>query len=226
VERFTAALMSRDLRPKGIADSVKYTENGQQLNIGDGLWATVSEIGENKLVLADPETGSAVFMGAIKELNINSFLTARLKILDGEITEIEALVMRDEYDDTRLGTLTLFGPRLEGLYKRESSTDLPGIFGQTIPPEERTDAKAMMATVQEKRGNLREQGTLITDVEGGLLVEMAFTDVPNQHTGQIDKALSGPYSIMGIQLHKIRGRKIVKTKSMIMPVTYQMRRGW
>jgi hypothetical protein len=226
VDQFVSALMSRNSNPKGIADSVKYTENGQRLNIGDGLWGTVSEIGENKLVLADPETCSAVFMGGIKELNINSFLTARLKMLNGEITEIEALVMRDEYDDTRLGTLTLFGPRLEGLYKRESSTDLPGIFGQTIPPDERIDTKAMLAAVQEKHGNIREQRTLITDVECGVLIEMAFTDVPNQHTRQIDKALSGPYSIMGIQLHKITGHKLTKTKSMIMPVTYQMKYGW
>jgi hypothetical protein len=226
VDRFLAALVSRDSKPKGIADSVKYTENGQQLNIGDGLWGTVSEVEQNKLVLADPETGSVVYMGCIKEYNINSFLTARLKILNGEITEIEAIVMRDEYDDTRLGTLTLFGPRLKGLYKQESCNDLPGIFGQIVPANERTDAPKMLTIVQEKYGKAPEQYTLITDVEYGLLLTMVIDNVSNQNNGPVEPALSGPYSIMRVHLHKIAGRNIVKTKTMIMPLTYKMRRGW
>ena len=226
VDQFLAALISRDLRPKGIADSVKYTENGQQLNIGDGLWGTASEIGEYKVMLADPETGSVGFFGCIKEYDVDAFLTARLKIQNDEIIEIEALVMRDEFTDARGGTLTMFGPRLEGMFKRENCTDLPGIFGQTLPPDERIDTKAMMSIVQEKRGNIREQHTLITDVEYGLLLEMTFSDVPNPNTGPVDPACSGPYSIIHSQLHKIRGHNMVKTKSMIMPVPYQMRRGW
>ncbi len=226
IDRFLEALLSRDLRPKGIAESVKYTENGQQLNIGDGLWGTVSGIGEYKVVLAEPETGSVGFMGCIKEYNVDAFLTARLKVRNDEIVEIEALVMRHEYDDARMGTLTLMGPRLEGLFKPGSCNDLPGIFGQPLPPEERTDAKTMMSIVQGKHGNIREQHILMTDVEYGLLLEMTFSDVPNPNTGPVDPALSGPYSVMGVQLHKIRGRTIVKTKSMMMPVLYKMKRGW
>ncbi len=226
VDRFLVALLSRDLRPEGIADSVKYTENGQQLNIGDGLWGTASGIGEYKVVLADPETGSVGFFGCIKEYDINSLLAARLNVRNGVITEIEALVIREEFINARLGTLTLSGPRLEGMYKPESCTDLPGIFGETLPPGERIDAKTMMSIVQEKRGNVREHHTLITDVECGLLLEMTFSDVPNPNSGPVDPALSGPYSIIRLQLHKIRGGNIIKTKSIIMPVPYKMKRGW
>jgi len=226
IDRFLMALVSRDLRPEGIADSVRYTENGQQLNIGDGLWGTVSEIGEYKVVLAEPETASVGFIGCVREYNVDALLTARLKIHNDEIVEIEVLVMRDEFIDARGGTLTMFGPRLEGTFKRESCTDLPGIFGQTLPLEERIDAKAMMSIVKEKHGNIREQHTLITDVEYGLLLEMTFSDVPNPNIGPVDPACSGSYSVMHSQLHKISGHNIVKTKSMFMPVPYKMRRGW
>jgi hypothetical protein len=226
VDQFLSALLSRDLKPKGIADSVKYTENGQQLAIGDGLWATASEVEEYKVVLADPETSSVGFLGCIKEYDVDSFLTARLKIQNGEITEIEALVMRDEFTDARGGTLTMFGPRLKGLYKRENCTDLPGIFGQAVPPDERIDSQVMISIVQEKCENMREQHTLITDVEYGLLLEMTFSDVPNPNTGPVDPASSGSYSILRSQLHKIKDHKIVQTKSMMMPVPYRMRRGW
>jgi hypothetical protein len=226
VDQFLVALVSRDLRPKGVADSARYTENGQRLNIGDGLWRTASEIGEHKVVLADPKTGSVGFFGCIKEYDVDSFVTARLRIKNDEIVEIEALVMRDEFANARGGTLTMFGPRLEGLFKSESCTDLPGIFGQTLPPDERIDAKAMISIVQQKRDNVREHHTLATDVEYGLLLEMTFSDVPNPNTGPVDPASSGPYSIMHSQLHKIRGHNIVKTKSMMMAVPYQMKRGW
>ena len=226
VERFLLALVSREPRPKGIADIVKYTENGQQLNIGDGLWGTASEIGENKVVLADPETGSVGFLGCIKEHNVDSFLTARLKIQNDEIIEIETLVMRDEFTDARGGTLTMFGPRLGGMYKRESCADLPGVFGQTLAADEHMDTKAMIWLVQEKRVNIREQYTLVADVERGLLLEMTFSDVPNPNTGPIDPASSGSYSMVRSQLHKIRGGKILETKSTFMPVPYEMKRGW
>jgi hypothetical protein len=84
----------------------------------------------------------------------------------------------------------------------------------------------MMSIVQEKRGNIREQHTLVTDTEYGLLLEVTFSDVPNSNKGPVDPALTGPYSIMRSQLHKIKGRKIVKTKSMMMAVPYKMSRGW
>jgi hypothetical protein len=226
VDRFLLALVSRDVRPKGIADAVKYSENGQDLNIGDGLWGTVSEIGQHKVVLADPETASVGFFGCIKEYNVDSFLTARLKIQNNEIVEIEALVMRDEFVDARGGTLTMFGPRLPGLYKSESCTDLPGAFAQVLLSDERSDARAMLSLVQKDRGNIREQHTLITDVEYGLLLETAFYDVPNSNTGTVDPAYSGSYSILRSQLYKIRSHKIVQTKSIIMAVPYRMKRGW
>jgi len=162
----------------------------------------------------------------IKEYDVKAFLAARLKVRDDEITEIETLVTRDEYNDARLGTLTLFGPRLEGANTGESCSDFPGIYGQTIPPGERIDAKTMTSIVQEKRGDIRERFTLIADTEYGTLMEMTFTDVPNLNTGRTDPALSGPYTLLRTQLHKISGRKVVKTKSLMMAAPYKMRRGW
>lgn len=228
VDRFLAALLSRDAKPKGLAASVRYTENGQQLNIGDAMWGTVSEISEHKVVLADPAAGTVGFCGCIKELNVEAFLTARLKVQNNEITEIEALVMRHEYNDARMGTMTLMGPRLEAgeSFKPGICNDLPGVFGEPVSPDERISAKAMIYIVQEKRGNVRERYTLVTDVEYGLLLEMEFSDVPNANTGPIDSALSGPYSVMRTQLHKISGQKIIKTKLVIMGIPYQMKRGW
>ena len=225
-DKFLAALLSRSLKPEGIAASVKYTENGQLLNIGDGLWGTASEIGEHKVVLADPETGSVGLMADIREYNVGGFLTARLKIRNGEITEIEALVMRHEFNDARMGTMTLMGPRLEGMYQPGSITDLPGMFGKALTPDERTDVKNMISIIKEKHRNVREQFILVTDVEYGLVLEMTFTDIPNSNKGPVDPALTGSYSVIHVHLHKIKNRNIINTKSVFMPVLYKLKRGW
>ncbi len=226
VDRFLAALLSRDPKPKGIARSVRYTENGQQLSIGDGLWKTVSEIRDQRVILADPETGSAGFVGCIKEYDVEGLLAARLKVRNDEIVEIEALVMRHEYSNERLGTYTLFAPKLEGMFEPGVCADITGLAGQVLPPDARIEAKKMMPIVKDKRGSFREQHILITDVEYGSILEMMFADVPNPNSGPVDPSLSGPYSILRLQLHTISKRNMVETKSIVMPVPYKMNRGW
>ncbi len=226
VDQFLAALVSQEANPDGISKAARYTENGQQLNIGDGLWKTATQIGEDRVVLVDPETGSVGFWGRIREHDIESLLTARLKVRSGEIAEIEALVMRHEYSNERLGTFTLFGPKLDGMYQPADNTDWSGIFGQALKPEERRDPEAMKSIVQEKRGTVREQHFLAADAEYGLLLEMTLSDIANPNTGTVDLASSGPYSIMRAQLHKIRGGIMIATESVLMPVPYKMRRGW
>lgn len=226
VDRFLAALLSRDPKPEGIAGSVRYTENGQQVNIGDGLWKTVSEIGNDKLVLADPETGSAGLVVCIREYDVDALLAARLKVRKNEIVEIEALVMRHEYSNERLGTYTLLAPKLDGMFKPGTCSDLPGVFEQNLPPDEPLDARTMISIVQQKRGTTRKDHILITDAGCGTVLAMAFSDVPNPATGPVDPALSGSYSVLRLQFHKIRGRDIVETKSIVMPVPYKMKRGW
>lgn len=224
--RFVTALVSHDAKREGIADTVRYTENGQQLNIGDGLWKTISWIGENKVVLVDSETGSIGLWGPIREHDTDGLLVARLKVRNDEITEIESLVMRHEYRDERLGTLTLFGPRIDGTYQPGNGLDLSGIPERELKPEERTDPKTMMSLLQDKRDAVREQHLLVADTEYGLVLEMTLSDVINTNTGPVDPASPGSYSIMRSQLHQFRRGALSATKSVLMPVPYKMRRGW
>ncbi len=226
VDRFLAGLLSRGVKSEGIAGAARYTENGQQLNIGDGLWRTVTRIGEDMVVVANPESGSVAFRVPIMEYDVESLLTARLKVRNGEITEIETLVMRHEYSDARLGTFSLFAPRLDGRYRPGDGTHSSGMSGPALKPEERMTPEAMMAVVREKRGTIREQHLLAADADYGLLLEMTLSDVANAAPGPVDSANLGPYSIMSSRLHKFGGGTLVTTKSVLMPVPYKAGRGW
>ena len=111
VDKFLAALIARDPALLPATAGLKYTENGQRLNPGDGLWGTATELGDYAVYAADPTSGTVAFYGTIVETDVPGVLTVRLEVADQRVTEIEAAVFRQETVDERGGTLTLFAPR-------------------------------------------------------------------------------------------------------------------
>jgi hypothetical protein len=79
-----------------LAKNLKYTENGQIINPGEGLWRTLSARGGYRVYLADPVTGQAGYYGDINEKGLLGMLALRLKIQNHRITDIEATVVREQ----------------------------------------------------------------------------------------------------------------------------------
>jgi len=126
VDNLLQAMLAHDPERLPLATSVKYTENGQLLAPGDGLWGTLTGLGEYKLTLTDEQNGLAGFYGTIIETDVPGVLTLRLKVDDDRITQIEAIVFREEKVGERGGTLTLMAPRLPLQFNPEQ-------FLQTAP---------------------------------------------------------------------------------------------
>lgn len=78
-----------------LAKKVKRTENTIQLQPGDGLWATASDLPTYKLYVVDPQTGQVGFYGFMKENGFPILIASRLKIEKEMITEIEDIVVRE-----------------------------------------------------------------------------------------------------------------------------------
>jgi len=93
---YVDALVTRDPSKLVTTPSVVFTENGQRLELGDGLWHTVTRRGSYALRLADVERGQAVLMGTIQEADVPAILVVRLKVARRRIEEIETLVIRNE----------------------------------------------------------------------------------------------------------------------------------
>ena len=121
-----AAMQAHDPHRLPLSASVRYTENGQHLAPGDGLWGTLTGLGDFKVYLADADHQQAGFYGSIIETDVPGILTARLQVEDGSITQIETLVVREETVGKRGGTLSLFAPRLQNQYH-------PEVFMESIP---------------------------------------------------------------------------------------------
>ena len=94
LDRYLDALVARD--PHATARTVKPTENGQRLDLGDGLWHTVTGKGSYRLDMADVEASQAVVMGTIREAETPAIIVLRLGVVEQRIAEIETLVIRNK----------------------------------------------------------------------------------------------------------------------------------
>ena len=96
IDQYLEAVIARDSSRLELADAVKFTENGQRLEVGDGLWNTANARGSYQIYIADPPVGQAGFIGTIRENDTPAILALRLKVDDLKITEIETFVVRDD----------------------------------------------------------------------------------------------------------------------------------
>jgi hypothetical protein len=100
-ERYLDALVRHDPSAVPLAAAARYTENGQRLIIGDGLWRSVRSKGKYRLIVADTEAQQVAFIGTLEEHNADPLLgtpaliALRLKVVAGEITEVEQFIARN-----------------------------------------------------------------------------------------------------------------------------------
>lgn len=92
--RFLTALAARDASALPLAPDVRYTENGQELALDDGLWGTASEVGRYRQVFTDSRGDELGLFATMQENGAMILLGARLRLRDGQVTEIENIVNR------------------------------------------------------------------------------------------------------------------------------------
>jgi hypothetical protein len=130
VDKYLSALIAHDPAKLPLAKDVKFTENGQVLEIGDGLWRTASSIGTYKLYVADPEAGQVALIGTLDENGTFDVLAVRLKVVSGAVSEIETIVSRKDGDSPT---------------RPDAFTEPKPVFLETLAPSERVSRKAMVA---------------------------------------------------------------------------------
>jgi len=93
-EKYLAAMLKHDPTKAPLTRTVRYTENGVELPLPDGLWRTIQSIGKYRLLVADPQEGSVGFFVKALENGAPVLLATRLKVRDGQISEIESIAPR------------------------------------------------------------------------------------------------------------------------------------
>jgi len=187
-----------------LAGLVRYIENDQPLAIGDGLWGTVTAIGNWQLRLSDVEQGTALFMGRVTETDVNSLLTLRIKLQGDRISQIEAQAVREEK------------PGAEELFRTLQPTDpqpaalnrIDPVLLRAVPIELQAEPKTLVATVQRYfdalEGSNAEPVSFSTDCsrhDNGLVVTnnpelpaVARTQSPGQFQWRVEARGTGNVS--------------------------------
>jgi len=128
-EKYLAALQAHDPSKAPLARNARFTENGAELPLPDGLWRTAGNIGPYRLFATDPNAGSIGFFVKVQENGAPALAATRLKVVRNQITEIESVVAR--LSATLGGTPAgLIGPDRLGDSPRPQ-------FVTALPPERR-----------------------------------------------------------------------------------------
>jgi hypothetical protein len=160
VDRYLAALAAHDPARLPLAPGARFTENGQELKLGDGMWAVAGSIGAYKLYFADATRGQAGFFGVVEENGHQQILALRLKVENRQIREIETIVVR-----TTPG----------GWTKPEALADKP-VFREPVAPAERRPRDEMIAIansyfegLEHATGKLTPFDPNCTRIENGVI---------------------------------------------------------
>jgi hypothetical protein len=95
VDQYLDAAVAHDSSHLPVAKGIKYTENGQRLELNDGLWNTMSAKGSYRLFVDDVQSGQVGFIGTIREADTPAMIAVRLKVQNSEVSEIETFVVRN-----------------------------------------------------------------------------------------------------------------------------------
>jgi hypothetical protein len=129
--QYLDALVAHDPSRVPLAKNVKFTENGQELAVGDALWATASDPPAGySIYFTDPQTAQVGFNGLMKENGKLILISFRLKLdQGGKVIEIEQIVARDSGQ--------FFGGK-------DLTTPDP-IYAEILDPSERSSREDMIA---------------------------------------------------------------------------------
>jgi hypothetical protein len=94
LEDYLQALKARDSGALRWAADARTTENNVRLEPGDGLWNTITGLGDYDLRFADEATGQVGFFSTVHETGNHSAFGLRLKLTEAGLAEAETIVFR------------------------------------------------------------------------------------------------------------------------------------
>jgi hypothetical protein len=94
VDQYLRAIVKHDPKLAPFSADIKYTENAQVLQIGDGFWKTAQAVGSYRHIFADPDAGQVAMMGTMWEADTLILVSLRLRIELGRITEAETVLFK------------------------------------------------------------------------------------------------------------------------------------
>jgi hypothetical protein len=96
LDQYLAALKAKDSSRLPLARNFRYSENNVMMKFPDGVWGTITGLGDYNLRTADPVNGEVGCYGIVQETNSTAMFALRLKVADSKISEAETIIRRSE----------------------------------------------------------------------------------------------------------------------------------
>lgn len=142
LDSYLTALETRAAGALKLGPGFRYTENGETVAVGSGLWTTVTGYTAYQARAADVAAGQVAVIGELKEGEKATTFAMRLKVEGGRIAEAETVIGR---------SFTPTNPSMP-LHARPA-------LGAVVPRSERISRAGMIATVNRNFDNiLRNRG--------------------------------------------------------------------
>ena len=149
LDQYLDALKAKDPSRLPLAKNVRYSENNVEMQIGDGVWGTITGLGGYNLRTADPVNGAVGCYGIVEETNTVSIFALRLKVVDSRISEAEILIRRSGAES--------------GPFPSKPTLASNPVFEEIVPPAERSPRERMIALADGYFNTLQlNDGTLFT----------------------------------------------------------------
>ena len=146
VERYLDAVAANNPSAIPLSPNVRFTEDGQRLLIGDGLWNTMKAKGKYRLFVTDVPAGSVAVLATVQEdhrepAQFNgSLISLRLRVQNQQITEVEQIVFRFPNETGEAANRT---------FSRVDAMATHPLYTQVIPAGERL-SRAELVTQGDK----------------------------------------------------------------------------
>jgi hypothetical protein len=123
------ALPTREASELPLGPDVRFTENGQDLDIGTGLWGTATAVPSPDYVVVEDDGGEQItWIGVVDEHDRPSVVFIRILADGGRIAEVEHVVRRPH----------------ERLYDPSTMREPRAIVAEEVPPGERSGADELI----------------------------------------------------------------------------------
>jgi len=236
------AYVSKDWKTLPWADKVGNAENSVGIQVGEGNWGSITAVDAKPLIVADPSTGKAVWIGRIEEHGQPAWGAFTVSGAGGKITAIDALVRRKEYgppyaEPTAAPSFPVLPAKsrtaraemlsgVEGFYQAIARQDgrAPAglakncqwaVNGVTLSPCPAPFTGRLLQSLEQ----IRDRKVLAVDEERGLVAVSTFEDFPA--TGQ--DAQTYPRTQQVVELFRFNKGQIERVEAYTAELPYGMK---
>jgi len=241
-DAYLDALIANDATKLKTSSAVRFTENGKELKLSEGLWAVARELGPYRQDMAEVPAGQTAGFVSLQDDRGDVLLAFRLKVENMEVTEIETTVCRS-------GEATFFSPAAlmhNDLYDKEVAMDarmdreaLVEIVDSYFNAIETSDGSMVPFAETARRnenGNVTGMGTGLKNVamfsyiekveRRYVLVDVERGNVLPWVLFQIPMGLTGSRTLHLAELFKVEGGKIMDVQAIMVNQPLGTPGGW